>query len=99
MILTMDTYVIDEAVARSDMAKMNQAISHLRQARQTIVRLQNEADAMQGQTGAAIMEKAQELQARIDRLIRQLQNSVQLLGSAVSHYQQLDDAHAARIRR
>lgn len=93
----MDTYVIDEDVARSDMAKMKQAISHLQQARQTIVRLMNEAEAMQGQTGAAIAEKAQELQVRIDRLTRQLQNSISLLNSTVIHYQQLDDAHAAKI--
>ena len=99
MIRDMDTYVIDEGVARSDMAKMNQAISDLQQARQTIAQLINEAEAMQGQTGAAILEKAQELQARIDRLTRQLQTSVQLLGSAVEHYQQIDDAHAAKIRR
>lgn len=99
MICNMDTYVIDEAVARSDMAKMNQAISHLQQARQTVVRLMNEVETMQGQTGAAIVEKAQELQVRIDRLTRQLQNSVQLLGSTVAHYQQIDDAHAAKIRR
>lgn len=99
MILHMDTYVIDEGVARSDMAKMNQAISHLNQARQTVVRLMNEAETMQGQTGMAIVEKAQELQIRIDRLTRQLQTSVSLLGSTVAHYQQLDDDHAARIRR
>lgn len=94
----MDTYIIDEAVARSDMAKMNQAIAHLKQARQTVTQLMNEAETMQGQTGAAIVEKAQELQHRIDRLTRQLQNSVSLLGSTVAHYQQLDDTHAARIR-
>lgn len=94
----MDTYVIDEAVARSDMAKMNQAITHLKQARQTVTQLMNEAETMQGQTGTAIVEKAQELQYRIDRLTRQLQNSVSLLGSTVAHYQQLDDAHAAKIR-
>jgi ElaB/YqjD/DUF883 family membrane-anchored ribosome-binding protein len=99
MICNMDTYVIDEAVARSDMAKMNQAVSHLQQARQTVVRLMNEAETMQGQTGAAIVEKAQELQVRIDRLTRQLQNSVQLLGSTVAHYQHIDDAHAEKIRR
>ena len=94
----MDTYVIDEAVARSDMVKMNQAVEHLKRARQTIVRLLNEAENMQGQTGTAIVEKAQELQVRIDRLTRQLQTSVALLNSTVVHYQKLDDAHAAKIR-
>lgn len=95
----MDTYIIDEAVARSDMSKMNQAITHLQKSRQTVAQLLNEAETMQGQTGTAIVEKAQELQVRIDRLIRQLQTSVSLLGSAVAHYQQLDEVHAARIRR
>lgn len=97
--MSVDMYVIDEAVARSDMAKMEQAISHLKQARQSIVRLMNEGEGMRGQTGTAVVEKSQELLHRIDRLIRQLQNSVSLLGSTVVHYQQIDDAHAAKIRR
>lgn len=97
--MSMDTYVIDEAAARSDMAKMRQAIQHLNQARQTVTQLLTEAESMQGQTGQAIAEKAQELQYRIDRLTRQLQNSIRLLNSTVAHYQQLDDAHAARIRQ
>lgn len=95
----MDTYVIDEAVARSDMARMNQAIQHLKQAHHAVTRLRNEAENMRGETALAIVEKTQELQVRIDRLTRQLQSSVALIGSAVSHYQQLDEAHAARIRK
>lgn len=97
--MRMDTYIIDEAAARSDMARMNQAITHLQQARRAVIQLMNEAETMQGQTGIAIVEKAQELQYRIDRLTRQLQTSVSLLGSTVAHYQQIDEAHAARIRR
>lgn len=94
----MDTYVIDEAAAKADMIKMNESIEHLKRARQAVSQLMNEAEAMQGQTGAAIVEKTQELLTRIDRLIRQLQTSVSLLASTVAHYQQLDDAHAAKIR-
>lgn len=94
----MDTYVIDEAAARADMIKMNEAIEHLKQARRAVSQLVNEAETMQGQTGAAIVEKAQELLYRIDRLISQLQTSVALLGSTVAHYQQIDNAHAAKIR-
>lgn len=94
-----DTYVIDESVARSDMAKMNQAIQLMKQARQSVVQLMNTAEAMQGQTGMAIVEKAQELQHRIDTLTRQLQSSISLLNSAVVHYQQLDEAHAARMSK
>lgn len=97
--MSFDTYVIDEGVAQSDMAKMNQAIQLLKQARQTITQLMNSAESMQGQTGNAIVEKAQELQTRIDLLIRQLQTSVSLLNRTVVHYQQIDNAHAVRIRR
>lgn len=97
--MNFDTYVIDEGVARSDMTKMSQAIQHLNQARKTVTQLMAEAQTMQGQTGMAIAEKAQELQYRIDKLTRQLQTSISLLNSTVVHYQQLDDAHAAKIRR
>ena len=94
----MDTYIIDEGIARSDMAKMNQAITALQHARHAIAQLRTESESMQGQTATAILEKTQELQVRVDRLIRQLQTSVSLLQSTVSHYQQLDEAHAAKIR-
>ena len=94
----METYVIDQAAAQADIAKMNQAISHLNQARRTVSQLLAEAETMQGQTAQAIREKAQEMQTRIDRLTRQLQNSVNLISRTVRHYQELDDAHAAKIR-
>lgn len=97
--MSFDTYVIDEAAARSDMAKMNLAIGNLKLARQAVTQLLAEAETMQGQTGAAIAEKAQQLQYRIDTLTRQLLNSISLLNSTVIHYQQLDEAHAAKIRR
>lgn len=96
--MNFDTYVIDEGVARSDMAKMSQAIQHLNHARRTVTQLMTEAQSMQGQTGMAIAEKAQELQYRIDKLTRQLQTSISLINSTVVHYQQNDDEHAARIR-
>lgn len=96
--MNFDTYVIDEGVARSDMSKMSQAIQHLNQARRTVTQLMSEAQGMQGQTGMAIAEKAQELQYRIDKLTRQLQTSISLLNSAVVHYQQLDNEHASKIR-
>lgn len=97
--MSFDTYVIDEAAARADISKMNQAVQHLNQARRTVVQLMSEAQSMEGQTGQAIYEKAQELQYRIDRLVRQLQNSGALIQRTVSHYQQLDNEHAIRIRR
>ena len=94
----MDTYVIDQAAAQADIAKMNQAINHLNQARRTVNQLLAEAESMQGQTAQAIREKAQEMQTRIDRLTRQLQNSVNLISRTVRHYQELDDVHATKIR-
>ena len=96
--MSFDTYIIDESAARSDITKMTQAISHLNQARRSVNQLLVEAQNMQGQTGMAIAEKAQELQTRIDRLTRQLQTSIELLNRTVAHYQQLDAEHAAKIR-
>lgn len=89
----LDTYVIDEAAAKSDMAKIRQAVAHLKQARQSVTLLMNNAQNMRGETGRAIEEKCQELQVRIDTLTRQLNSSEYLLGVAVSHYQAIDSKH------
>ncbi len=93
-----DTYVIDEAVARSDISKMNQAIQRLKNARHAIAQLIACAESMSGQTGSAIVEKSTELQQRTDRLIRSLQTSIALLEKTIIHYQNVDDAHAWRIK-
>lgn len=95
----MDTYYIDEAAANSDISKIQQAIQDLQRARQSIYMLSNTAESMQGQTGQAIVEKAQELLVRVDIQIRQLNESASLLRQAVIHYQQIDAAHALRIGR
>lgn len=95
----MDTYYIDESAANSDISKIGQAIRDLQRARQSIHTLNTTAEGMRGQTGSAIAEKAQELLARIDRQIRLLSASAELLRQAVIHYQQVDAAHAVRIGR
>lgn len=94
-----DTFVIDENAALADIAKMKRALELLQQARQSIVRLQNSAEAMQGHTGNAIMEKVQELQTRIDMLNRQLQSSIQTVQVTVQEFQRLDSGFAGRFRK
>ena len=97
--MSFDTYVIDENAARSDMMKIGQARQKLQQARNTLKHLNEEAEGMQGQTGAAIAEKSQELMMRIDQLSRRLQASVELLNQTVSHYQSIDAWHADWFRK
>lgn len=92
-----DINVIDEDAAWSDISKMQQAKQLLKQARQSMAQLLNSAEAMQGHTGNAIAQKAQELQNRIDILCRQLDSSVGTVRVTVQEFQRFDAEQAARI--
>ena len=95
--MSYDTMIIDEDAARSDINKMNQAIELLTQARQSVVQLENSAESMQGHVGNAIAEKSQELEKRIDMLIRQLKNSISTVENTVREFQQYDSGFAGKI--
>ena len=92
-----DINLIDEGAARADIAKIQQAKQLLAQARQSMAQLVSSAEAMQGLTGRAIAQKAQELQTRIDILCRQLDSSVSTINGAIQEFQRFDEEQAARI--
>lgn len=81
---------IDEGVARSDMRKLDMAMARLKESRSTIIRLQQCADGMSGQTGAAISQKAEELRIKVDRLNEKLQRSKELIAMTVREFQTTD---------
>lgn len=92
------TITIDEAAAKRDVSKINSAMTCLNQSRRTIVQLISCAESMQGQTGSAIVEKANEMLTRVDKLMRNLETSASLIDSTVCRYQQKDAELAAQIR-
>mgnify|MGYP000038712717 FL=1 len=81
---------ISPSAARADMNKLSSAIEQLEQSRTAILQLQQCAEGMSGQTGAAIVEKAEELRIKIDRLNKNLVQSKQLIAKVVQDYQQRD---------
>lgn len=89
---------IDEAVAYGDISKIRSAISYLQQSRQSVNQLIGCVEPMQGQTGAAIGEKALELRSRLDALVANLETSAALISATVSRYQQIDAALAQSIK-
>ena len=72
---------ISPSAARADMNKLSSAIEQLEQSRTAILQLQQCAEGMSGQTGAAI---------KIDRLNKNLVQSKQLIAKVVQDYQQRD---------
>ena len=93
----MSTIIIDEAAAKADMNRITNAIPDLQQARAALLRVKEEGEVTQGQTGKAIVEKSSQLITRIDRLIRSLQETKQEIYVTVKQNQELDDSIASSI--
>lgn len=89
---------IDEDVARRDITKINNANSYLQQSKKTIQQLIAVAESMKGSTGTAIVEKANELLARVNALSANLETSAALINSTIKRYQQTDSDLARYIR-
>ena len=90
---------IDEAVALADVRKINAAKEHLAQSRQALQTLISTASGMQGQTGSAIAQKAEEMLTQVNRLIQNLEESAGLINRTVARYQRIDAELAQQIRR
>lgn len=93
----MDTIIIDEGAARSDISHMKAAIGKLQQSAASIQQLINTAETMKGQTGTAIEEKARDMQHRIRLLIGQLESSIAVVERTIRMYQEWDAKQAKLI--
>ena len=82
---------IDEAAANLDIRKIRQAVPSLKEARASLVRVMEEGEKTQGETGKAVVEKASELIRRIDKLIQSLEETSTLLKRTVAKYQDIDE--------
>lgn len=89
---------IDEFAAKSDITRITQAIDYLNDSHKTVMQLIQCAEAMKGETGMAILDKAMELDNRIKSLIGNLQTSSALINRTVKRYQSDDHTLAAFIR-
>ena len=81
---------IDENAARADINRINQAIPELQAARAALVRGKEQGEATKGETGKAIVEKANVLISRIDKLIRSLRETSAEINITVQQNKMLD---------
>lgn len=82
--------MIDEAAAQADIRQERQAEQILRRAANALQAVQNESNSFQGETAAAIGERAEQLRRQILNLISDLEDTQNYTQRVVRHYWLLD---------
>ena len=81
---------IDENAANADIHRSEQAVAILQDAQNALRNLITQAGSFQGDTAAAILEKATEMNARIQHMIDNLEDTQSYTRKVVAHYKELD---------
>ena len=82
--------MIDEAAAQADIRQERQAEQILRRAANALQAVQNESNSFQGETAAAIGERAEQLRRQILNLISDLEDTQNYTQRVVRRYWLLD---------
>lgn len=82
--------MIDESTAQADIRQEKEAEQILRQAAKALQAVQNEANSFQGETAAAIGEKAETLRRRVMELVSDLENTQNYTQRVIRRYWLLD---------
>lgn len=82
--------MIDEAAAQADIRQERQAEQILRRAANALQAVQNESNSFQGETAAAIGERAEQLRRQILNLISDLEDTQNYTQRVVCRYWLLD---------
>ena len=82
--------MIDEAAAQADIRQERQAEQILRRAANALQAVQNESNSFQGETAAAIGERAEQLRRQILNLISDLEDTQNYTQRVVRRYGLLD---------
>ena len=88
--------LISFEAAQRDINNLNSAMNTLKDANAAVSKLLSTASGMQGQTGAAIVAKAQQIAQKLSSLESNLMSASQAIHSAVEEKRQAD-AEAARV--
>lgn len=92
--MTSDEIKIVKDAAQSDINKIREAIAKLEDSKNSVSRLKSASSAMRGQTGQAIAEQSEKLEAKIgdssSGLINQLNSTIKSINAAVQWYVELD---------
>ena len=91
------TITIDEQAANADIRRIETAVSRLEESRKALTDLTHQAADGQGQTMAAVTEKAAELNGKIAEMLSRLHETEDFIRRTVSHYQQIDASLRAQI--
>ena len=78
--------MIDEAAAQADIRQERQAEQILRRAANALQAVQNESNSFQGETAAAIGERAEQLRRQILNLISDLEDTQNYTQRVVRRY-------------
>lgn len=92
------TILINPDAARADISKLRAALNNLEESQSSIKKLSASAGDMTGQTGMAITEKCNQLNAQINKLKENLNYTIRLIQSAVREYQEKDQQLANSFR-
>ncbi len=88
--------IVDDA-ARADIAKIRNAQENLNDSLASIQKLRANASAMQGQTGSAIVEQSQKMEARINEMNSKLTATIATIEKIVNWYHEEDRRLASKI--
>lgn len=92
------TITIDEQAARSDIRKIAAALPELEAAKAAMDRIYSEGSNTQGETGRAVVDKADELRKKLEQTMQALRETQELIQRTVNHYQRLDREVKAMIQ-
>ena len=81
---------IDEVAAGSDIQKMVQAIQILKDGESALKTVIIDSDGYQGETAAAIIEKAVELQSLLLKMVQNLETTQSYTRQVVERYKKID---------
>lgn len=90
---------IDEAAARRDIQKIETALPYLYNAKKSVIRIREEGSSTIGETGKAIVEKAEELTNTTNKVIEELEKTKSYIEKVVRYYQQLDREVKEQIQK
>lgn len=94
----MSVIKIDEVAATTDRNRISAAIPELQAARSALLRVMEEGENTKGETGKAIVEKANVLIHRINKLIQSLQETSEEIRLTIKLNQAVDAQMSSTIK-
>ncbi len=88
--MTLDQLHIHEEAMNQDISRLRDARADLDAAKTSVTQLKNNAEGMQGKTGQAIVQKANEMISKINSLDLNLDGAISAINRAKQEYAELE---------